>query len=306
MILAAHVKLKSPNSVYRPQTHDLSYLGNCLPGFADLADVLLQVDGKRLPAHSQFLASQSRLFEGLLQDTDGTFCKRAPLVISTPLQHYREIDVLTFLRHIYKDQQLQSEQEAWELLPIADQFDSPSLTEKAVTVIEAAQGTSLFSNANNNKDVFDWWHLAERFNLHSFKSRCVQAVAQRFEMMQHDKRMLELQPQAAVDLMHAIQQLLQERTKVYYSLGSRCQGDNNTVVIKHYFCTANSCPGHSVSVRFGPRYMGGDGGTVLKHVLGEECCLGAQIPEFGIDATRHQLKQVDMKAHMSQISNGAI
>ena len=304
MIVATHVKVKSPISVSRP--NDLSYLGNCPPGFADLADVLLQVDDKQLPAHSQFLASQSRLFEGLLRDTGGTFCKREPLVISTPLQSYRKIDVLTFLRHVYKDQQLQSEQEAWELLPIADQFDSPSLTEKAVTVIEAAQGTSLFSNANNNKDVLDWWHLAERFNLHSFKSRCVRAVAQRFEVMQHDKRMLELQPQAAVDLMQAIQQILQERTKVYYAQGYTCSSDKDTTIIKHYFCTANSCPGHSVSVRFGPRYMGGDGGTVPKGVSGEECCLGAQIPEFGVDASHHQSRQVDMKAHMSRISNRAI
>ncbi len=192
----------------RPMDADLSYLGNCPRGF--MADVVLAVNKKKLPAHSQFLASQSRLLEGLLQDTNSTFSKQTPLVISTPLEGYKESDVLTFLRHVYKDQPVQSEQEALSLLQIADQFDSPGLTEKAVMVLEAAQGNSLFSSRSSGKDVLDWLHVAERFNLSSFKIRCIRAVAQQFEVLQHDKRLLQLQPATAVELMQAIQQGLKE------------------------------------------------------------------------------------------------
>ncbi len=274
----------------------------------DLADVLLLVAGEQLPAHSQFLASQSRLFEGLLQDTGGTFNKTKPLVISAPLQGYRSSDVLTFLRHVYKDQQLQSEQEAWDLLPVADQFDSPSLTEKALVIIEQSQGTSFFSNANSNKDALYWWQLAKRFNLHSFKLRCIQAVAQRFDVLQHDKRLLELQPQAAVHLMQAIQQLMQARNKVYYATecpNPLCTSDKTTTINMYYFCTSNSCPQHSVQAAFAPRYTGGDGG-IVGGFRGELCCSGAQIPEVGVDVGHSQSKQVKMNSYLSGISSGAI
>ena len=281
---------------------ELPYLGSCPSGFVDMADVVLVVNGKRLPAHSQFLASQSRLFESLLKDTGSTFSKVEPLIISSPLQTYREVDVVTFLRHVYKDQPLQSEQEAWDLLPIADQFDSPSLCGKAVLVIEAAQGNSLFSNSS--KDVIAWWQLADRFNLHSFKSRCVKAVAQQFETLQHDARLLELKPAAAVELMQALQQVLQDRTRVYWVRDTSLHGCPGTYLFKHYFCTANRCSGHSVSVGWGSRFTGGDGGYELKHKTKPERCPGAQVPAIGVDVNSAKSKECNMKAFESQAIRG--
>ena len=265
-----------------------------------MADVVLVVNGRRFPAHSQFLASQSRLLESLLQDTGSTFSKMQPLVICSPLQGYQEADALTFLRHVYKDQPLQSEEEAWNLLQIADQFDSPSLTGKAVVVIEAAQGDNLF--INSRKDVIEWWHMAEHFSLCSFKSRCVRAVAQRFETLQHDSRLLQLKPEAAVELMQALQQIVEERTRVYWcaEMGSHsCPG---TYILKHYFCSANRCAGHAGQVGWGSVYTGGDGGTVLKYKTEPTCCPEAKVPTVGINVSSKSLKKTDMTAFEKEAS----
>lgn len=257
-----------------------------------MADVIIMISGKKLPAHSQFLASQSRLFESLMRATDNTFSKAEPLTISTPLEGYQEADVMTFLRHVYKQQPLQSEKEAWGLLPIADQFDSPSLTGKAIEIIEAAQGDSLFSHSD--KDVLDWWHLAERFNLQSFKARCVTAVAQHFETLQHDARLLQLKPAAALALMKALQQVVQDRTRQYWVEDMSTHGTPGRYYIKHYFCSANKCSGHIVSVGWG-RMRGPASIRELHHKTSPDCCPGAHKPTMGIEASSFTSKPVVMK-----------
>ena len=110
-------------------------------------------------------------------------------MISSHLDGYSMTDVLTFLQHVYKDLPLNCEQEAWELLPIADPSDLPTLTDKAIVVIEAVQGSTFLHSSTSTRDVFDWWRLAARVNLVSFRQRCITAVAKHFEVLQHDQRL---------------------------------------------------------------------------------------------------------------------
>ncbi len=166
-------------------------------------------------------------------------------MLSSPLDGYSLTDVLTFLQHVYKDLPLTSEQEAWDLLPIADQFDSPTLTDKAISAIESAQGSTFLERSTRNRDVFDWWHLADRFNLVSFRQRCIRAVAKRFEVLQQDHRLLSLQPSAAVELMQALQHVIADRTRLY-TVSQKDDWVHQSTEWQFYFCTANSCPGHQM------------------------------------------------------------
>ena len=258
---------------------DLSYLGKCPAGFVAMADVVFEIAGKRLPAHSQFLASQSRLIQGLLQDT-GPISQQNPLILSSALQGHSLEGVLTFLQHTYKDLPLTTEKEAWDLLPIADQFDSPSLTDKAVSVIESSHGFNFFDQPCNGKDALDWWQLAERFGLLDFKARCIEAVARHFEALQHDDRLLQLSPSAAVELMRAIQHVLEKRTVMYCYARPGC-GRDTTEETRRYFCTANRCSGHHVQMSFGPKSGYGTTDYEVKRKTGTDACPGAQEPHVG-------------------------
>jgi hypothetical protein len=183
---------------------DLSYLGNCPAGFKDLADVILVVENQSFPAHSQYLASHSRLLYNLLADCP-PFSRLQPLIIRRELEGYKLADVQTFLRHSYKDTTVGSDKEAWQLLQIADQFDSPSLMEKAVGFLETAQGDSFLQADCGPKGALHWLQMAERFGLTKFSQRCTKFVAEHFEVLQHDSRFSELPAAACLSIMKELQ-----------------------------------------------------------------------------------------------------
>ena len=192
---------------------DISYLGNCPDGFQDLADVMLVVGDQSLPAHSQYLASPSRLLFQLLLDCP-SFSRQQPLIISRELEGYKLVDVQTFLRHTYKDTAVENGEEAWQLLQIADQFDSPSLMEKAVTFLDSSQGDSLLKPNCGPKGAVHWLQLAERFRLTKFSERCIKYVADNFHLLQHDSRLSELPVAACVSIMKELQRVIDEKSNV--------------------------------------------------------------------------------------------
>lgn len=130
----------------RQWVEDLSYFGARPETFASLADIVLVVDGNSYPAHSQFVASRSRLMYRLTEDCPG-FTRHQPLVISSALKAYKHADAHTFLKHVYTDCKVTSNTEALQLLTIADQFDLPPLMEKAIVFLEA-EGNGSFLQAD--------------------------------------------------------------------------------------------------------------------------------------------------------------
>ena len=167
----------------------------------DRADVLLQVNLTQFPAHTPFLASKCRFVAKLLEDLS-PLDQHKPLMICSFLDGYSLREVSTFLLHIYKDLPVESEKDAWDLLPIADHFDCPALIEKAAQVIERSTGSIfLLEDRHRNKDLLDWWHMARRFGLKNFERACVTYVAARFEELQYNPRLLQMPPQALLLLL---------------------------------------------------------------------------------------------------------
>ncbi|KAK9866046.1 hypothetical protein WJX84_008175 [Apatococcus fuscideae] len=67
-------------------------------GFVDSADVILEVEGQRLPAHSQFLASQSRFMDNMVKDLGGNFSRSEQIIVpASMLSNYKAQDVQAFL-----------------------------------------------------------------------------------------------------------------------------------------------------------------------------------------------------------------
>ncbi|KAL0033589.1 hypothetical protein WJX79_006080 [Trebouxia sp. C0005] len=74
------------------------HLASCPESFEDFADVVFVVGNERLPAHSQYLASYSKLMQALMRDSP-TFSKDNPLVLDQQLQAFAREDIQTFLDH---------------------------------------------------------------------------------------------------------------------------------------------------------------------------------------------------------------
>ena len=181
---------------------DTSYFGNRPGGFVNLADVVLVVEGNNYPKHSQILAGSSRLVYQMLEDCSG-FSKEQPLVLVEPLAAFKQTDIRVFLYHSYQDKPIVSELEAMQLITIADMFDSPYLMEKAVQFLENAKGDSLQATCCPDGALF-WLQLAERFHLNSFRERCVTFVPAHYEVLQQDKRMMQLSTSTCCLLMQQL------------------------------------------------------------------------------------------------------
>lgn len=206
---------------------------------------MLVVEENMYPAHSQFVASYSRLIYDLIEACP-SFTRDQPLVIRSALEGYRQTDAHTFLKHVYTDCAVQSSTEALQLLTIADQFDSPVLMDKAIAFLEQeGQGSFLQANCGPT-GVLHWLQVAERFSLAAFKQRCVEYAADHFDFLQKDLRLLEMPPNTSLALMQALQKVIERRGQVVGFAESGGVGNSRTDKYwQSYYC-CNSCRGHRV------------------------------------------------------------
>lgn len=151
--LFKNVYTQQPASTHMQQ----EYFQHCPEGFAETADVLLVVGNEELPAHSQFLASQSRFFNNMLADLNHRDPSRHIAAdharLRTPpelLSRYSKPDVVAFLQQVYAFGQLdiRSCEQAYALFQFADIFDSPALMAKCCSYLEK---TSNFLQATTGR-----------------------------------------------------------------------------------------------------------------------------------------------------------
>lgn len=243
---------------FRPVVQNTSYFGARPDTFVNLADMYLVVEDERYPAHSQFVASCSRLIYHIIEDT-ANFSRQEPLIISSALQGYKHADAQTFLKHVYTACVVRSNTEALQLLTVADQFDSPTLMERAITFLErAGQGSFLQADCGPT-GVLHWLQLAERFSLTAFKQRCVDYAASHFQDVKGDSRMLQLQANTSLALMEALQKISEASQEALQKvIDHRGQIVSHVIIDdprgtsqpdkywQSYYC-CNSCPGHKIS-----------------------------------------------------------
>lgn len=194
---------------------------------------MLVVEDNHFPAHSQILASSSSLIYHMLEDCSG-FSKEQPLVLWEPLAGLKKADIGEYLCHSYQDKSVTSELAAMQLLTVADLFDSPLLVEKAVQFLESAKGELLKATCSSD-GALHWLQLAERFDLGSFKDRCVTFVAAHFQILQQDKRMMQLSAATYCLLMRQLQVIIFTRRQVVLKWIDKSDRCSTT-----YYCS-NGC-----------------------------------------------------------------
>ena len=231
---------------------------------------MLVVDGNSYPAHSQFVASCSRLMYRLIEDCPG-FTRHQPLVISSALKAYKHTDAHTILKHVYTDCKVTSNTEALQLLTIADQFDSPLLMEKAIVFLEAEGNGSFLQADCGSKGVLHWLHIADRFGLVSFKTRCIRYAADHFVSIKKDSRLLKLPADTNVALMEALQSIIERRGQLASHYMPEIGTGRTDRYWQSYFC-CNSCPGHKICWNMEYRNGRCDSGARLEHNVDQALC----------------------------------
>ena len=103
------------------------HLASCPENFEGFADVIFVVSEQRLPAHSQYLASHSKLLQNVIRESS-KFSNEAPLVLDRQLEGFAASDLQVFLNQVYLSTVISSVAEAQGLLRIADLFDAAKLT----------------------------------------------------------------------------------------------------------------------------------------------------------------------------------
>lgn len=193
-----------------------SHLACCPGNFEEFADVVFVVGNERLPAHSQYLASYSKLMQALMRDSP-TFSKDNPLILDQQLQAFAQEDIQTFLDHVYLNHDVRSPAEAHALLRLADLFDAAKLLGKAVEYLEAASPEDMFVD---KEAILRWLLLAERFDLLSFMRKCANHAAIHYQEVCKDPKFHQLGTSALKAVMRALHLL----TKLYPGLHSTAIG----------------------------------------------------------------------------------
>ena len=95
--------------------------------------------------------------------------------------------------------------------------------------------------------MLEWWHVTRRLGLINFERRCITYVADRFEQLQCDPRLLQMPPQALLQLLAEVHGALKHRHVQFSFKITGGMGAADLIPSKEYsgcFCSAVRCPGH--------------------------------------------------------------
>ena len=230
-------------------------------GFVDSADVILEVEGQRLPAHSQFLASQSRFMDNMVKDLGGNFSRSEQIIVpASMLSNYKAQDVQAFLCQVYSfsSKPPNSAEEAYHLFHLADLFDSPKLMKGCVDYLDA-QPNGMFKATTDGEGVLKWAVLAERFGFRDLGQRAIKYIAENYVVLESDARLSDLSTASLLMLTQCLQAVVISRAGPHVSSYNRCS--------KYIqYCSRNTCPGHNWENYVGSRQevIGCDGKEVLQ------------------------------------------
>lgn len=236
--------------------NDLKYRMTVFPyfesaphGFAESADTVLEVEDQRLPAHSQFLASQSRFMSNMLKDLGSSLSRAEQIVVpAAMLSSFKVQDVVHFLSHVYNfcNEKPQSAEEAYQVFRLADLFDSPKLMKVCVDYL-GAQPNGMLKPTIEESGALKWALLSEQYALQELQDQSIAFIAQNFDVLQYDTRLGQLSRESLLKLGHQLQAVIAERSRLHRaelsSSSMPCQGIPPGARSSYGYCSKNSCRG---------------------------------------------------------------
>ena len=173
---------------------------HCSSGFADLADVILVSEGRRLPAHSQILSFHSQFIQRLLHDL-GPVSLSDPLVIDTALQGHSRAAVDLLLTAVYQQGavNISSAQEAWQMYKLADHLDCPRILQQCREHIHGSSGTALVSSSP--AAALEWIVAADELGWDDLRQQCAGSIARNYRSSEESVHLVQLPTQLSLMIM---------------------------------------------------------------------------------------------------------
>ena len=189
----------------------VAYLHDAAPEFLNSADVEFCIGAKLMPAHSQIVASQSRILAKTFEDT-----KARPNSDSKCL--FTEKDALAgltaanlelFLVQVYSScsQPILSATDALELFLLAERFDCPKLRVACVSYLELSTNSFLTATIDNGNAVVKWLLFAEKYHLVKLREACITFTAENYGSIKSDQRLAQLPVSTVLEVTNALYEL---------------------------------------------------------------------------------------------------
>ena len=198
---------QAANAPAEPAETTFAYFGGAPAEFCNNADVEIHVGTKRLPAHSQILASRSHFMTKMFQDLNISCSRSSKFVVpEETLAGFTSEQLEQFLERIYSASPypIRTATQAYELYRLADLFDSPTVRTAASSYLEAKAGSFLQATCAE-PGVLKWLLIAEEFGLAELRTACIAFTAKYYEVVKGDAR-LKLLPNST--LLGVISQLI--------------------------------------------------------------------------------------------------
>lgn len=190
------------------------YFEGAPPEFCDNADVEFHCGDRRLPAHSQILASQSHFMAKMFQDLKVSFSATNKFVVpEETLAGFTSTQLERFLAMVYNTSPdpIQSATEAYELYRLADLFDCPKM--RGACSIYLVHNVRTFLEASPREHgVLKWLQVAEEFGIAELRKLCITFTAKHYGMIQSDARLKQLASSTLVEVMNQLFVQAQRKT----------------------------------------------------------------------------------------------
>ena len=235
------------------------HLHGCPENFAELADVILVAGDTRFPAHSHYLAAQSRVVREMLLDTNPVSW-RNPLVLDSVLQPHSVATVSALLQGAYHQgavsAQLQSSREAWDLYRLADCLDCPVILQQCKEYMNDNSAAALLQESPTA--CLQWFVIADEQQLEGLKSKCADVIAGNWSELSESADALHLAPE---NLRYIMDKMAGYYSKQYQQTMAKVKGvlqkrhnlrgdgykDRNLYKSEmNFFCDEIDCKGHKI------------------------------------------------------------
>ena len=170
---------------------DTRHLLCLLPGCVDICDLVLIADQTRFPAHSSYLASESGFLKNFSLDV-GLFSWKAPHVIERALQGHSSATVHNLLVGVYTPESLTFTDPwlAWDRYKLDDQLHRSRLLKSCKEYLNTTGSSLLAKTAQDALQCLT--ATAHEPQLSDLRRTCASVIAESFQQVQHDYRMVQL------------------------------------------------------------------------------------------------------------------
>ena len=164
-----------------------------------------------MPAHSQDVASQSRILAKTFEDTKPPPSRNSKCLFTAreALAGLTAANLEHFLVQVYSScsQPILSATDALELFLLAERFNWPKVRAVCVSYLELSTKSFLEATIHSSNAVVKWLLFAEEHRLVKLREACITFAAENYGSLKGDQELAQLPVSTVLDVTNALYKL---------------------------------------------------------------------------------------------------